>query len=298
MKRFPEPQKWTISEIEAETVIARDLYAQRRPAEGRDAYRIAVAEALNEVRELLDASDDLFDFGTVLQARRPLLDAARYLDAPPISAADLATVSGHGESSMRAEAMAARTAVIGAGLDPDRFPWLFETPQRRPTDGERRAAIGSTASMIAAQRATTVLRNRWAKRQEKAVADILEQNRYTPVKRRRIDSFADLPAGLFCPESMVFGQKSDVPVGLRNGRYLLIECKVSGSAVNSYKRLNHETVNKRDTWEKGFAAQAYTAAVLGGVFRPINVLSAQERGVYIYWEHDLAPLAAFLDQVG
>lgn len=59
---------------------------------------------------------------------------------------------------------------------------------------------------------------------------------------------------------------------------MLIECKVSGSAVNSYKRLNHETVNKRDEWERGFAAQAYTGAVLGGVFRPSNVLAAQERG--------------------
>ena len=121
---------------------------------------------------------------------------------------------------------------------------------------------------------------------------------YTQVKRRQIDSFADLLVGLFYLESFVFGQKSDVPVGLRNGRYLLIECKVSGSEVNSYKRLNHETVNKRDTWEKGFAAQAYTGAVLGGVFRPANVLAAQDRGVYIFWEHDLSPLVAFLDEDG
>lgn len=93
MKRFPEPRKWSISEIEADTEIARGLYAQRRPAEGRDAYRTSVAEARTEVQELLRASDDLLDFATVLQTRRSLLDAARYLDAPPISAADLATVA-------------------------------------------------------------------------------------------------------------------------------------------------------------------------------------------------------------
>jgi hypothetical protein len=68
--------------------------------------------------------------------------------------------------------------------------------------------------------------------------------------------------------------------------------------VNSHKRLNHETVNKRDEWERGFAAQAYTGAVLGGVFRPSNVLAAQERGVHIFWEHDLSPLAEFLRDVG
>lgn len=79
---------------------------------------------------------------------------------------------------------------------------------------------------------------------------------------------------------------------------MLLECKVSGSEVNSFRRLNHETVNKHDTWARGFAAQAYTGAVLGGVFKPVNVLAAQERGVYIFWEHHLAPLVAFLDEVG
>ena len=92
--------------------------------------------------------------------------------------------------------------------------------------------------------------------------------------------------------------KSDVPVGLRNGRFLLLECKVSGSEVNSFKRLDHETVNKRDTWERGFAAQAYTGAVLGGVFKPMNVLAAQDRGVFIFWEHDLSQLGDFLEDVG
>lgn len=109
---------------------------------------------------------------------------------------------------------------------------------------------------------------------------------------------ADLPPGQFCPESSVFGKKSDVPVGLRNGRYLLIECQVSGSEVNSFKRLNHETVNKRGAWNEGFGGQAYTAAVLSGVIGPQNVLQAQEAGAYIYWEHHLQPLAEFLVAVG
>jgi len=246
MKRFPSPHKSSIAEIEEEAAFARGVYAHRRPAEGRDAYRYAYAEAVAEVTELFDASDDLLAFGSVLQARRSLLDAARYLDAPPISADDLATVSGFVKTSMAAVAMNARAGVIAAGLDPDRFPWLSEMPPRRPDPAERSSAIRITSALIASQRAATVLRNRWAARQEKAVAIILSASGYTAAPRRRIDSFADLPAGLFCPESMVFGQKCDVPVGLRNGRYLLIECKVSGSAVNSYKRLNHETVNKRD----------------------------------------------------
>lgn len=298
MKRFPAPHTSSIAEIEEEAAFARGVYADRRPAEGRDAYRYAYAEALADVTELFDASDGLLSLSTILQTRTSLLDAARYLDAPPISADDLETVSGFVKSSATAPAMAARTNVIAAGLDPDRFPWLFDAPDRQPDPAERSSAIRVTAALIASQRAATVLRNRWAARQEKSVADILSANGYTAAPRRRIDSLADLPAGFFCPESMVFGQKCDIPVGLRNGRYLLIECKVSGSAVNSYKRLNHETVNKREEWERGFAAQAYTGAVLGGVFRPSNVLVAQERGVFIFWEHDLTPLADFLKEVG
>lgn len=298
VKRFPEPRKWSIGEIEAEAEYARGQYAARRPLEGRDAYRVAYAEAVKDITDLLGASGDLATLGATLATRQSLLDVARYVTAPPISADDLATVAGFAKSTTTGDAMAARTMVLSASIDENRFPWLFATPSRKPTPNERAAAIGATASLIAAQRAATVLRMMWAKRQEAAVAAILASKGYSQVKRRRIDSFADLPTGLFCPESFVFGQKSDVPVGLRNGRYLLLECKVSGSEVNSFKRLNHETVNKRDTWERGFAAQAYTGAVLGGVFRPLNVLAAQERGVYIFWEHDLSPLGAFLDEVG
>jgi hypothetical protein len=298
MKRFPEPRRWSISEIEAEATFAREQYAARRPSEGRNAYRVAYADAVEDVTELLDASNDLAAFGVALATRRSFLDVARYITAPPISADDLATVAGFVKSATTGDATAARTSVLSEGIDQERFPWLFATPPLRPTQDERAFAIGATASLIAAQRAATVLWIMWARRQEAAVAAVLVSRGYAQVKRRRIDSFADLPTGMFCPESLVFGQKSDVPVGLRNGRYLLLECKVSGSEVNSFKRLNHETVNKRDTWERGFAAQAYTGAVLGGVFRPSNVLAAQERGVYIFWEHDLAPLGAFLDEVG
>lgn len=47
-------------------------------------------------------------------------------------------------------------------------------------------------------------------------------------------------------------------------------------------------------WLKGFGGQAYSADVLSGVFRPQNVLDAQGAGVFIYWEHDLEPLAMYL----
>jgi hypothetical protein len=121
---------------------------------------------------------------------------------------------------MAGDPIAAPARVIVDRIDQARFPWLFTAPPPKPTSEERAYAIGTTASLVATQRAATVLRGMWARRQETAVAAILTGRRYTRVSRRRIDSFADLPAGLFCPESTVFGQRPDVPVGLRNGRFL------------------------------------------------------------------------------
>jgi hypothetical protein len=298
MRRFPEPRRWTLPELQAQVAIARRLYAGRRPTEGRDAYRIAFADAVAEVTDLLDSSDDLHFLDALLLSRPSLIGAARYLDAPPISEDDLATVSGVPKTSLTATSMARRSPVLRAGLDADRFPWIFARPPRSPTRAERASAIRITAALLAAQRAATVLRNRWAARQEAAVKQVLAGKGYAESGRRRILAVGDLPAGEFSPESMVFGKKCDVPVGLRNGRYLLLECKVSGSEVNSYKRLNHETVNKHDRWQAAFGGQAYTAGVLGGVFSPANVLAAQDEGVFVFWEHDLAPLAEFLDEVG
>lgn len=297
MRRFPEPRKWTLEEIKAEAEIARAIYAERRPPEGREAFRVAHAEALEEVRRLLDVSDQLRTFSGLLVEHPGLLDASRFLAAPFFSQDDLATVSGHGKTSTAAAAMEARTEVLSEGLDVDRFPWL--AAGRPATQDELEIAIRTTAVLVATQRAGTVLRNMWARRQEAAVAAVLEANRYKRAARRRIMAITDLPSGQFCPESNVFGKNADVPVGLRNSRYLLMECKVSNSEVNSYKRLNHECVNKREIWFKGFGDQAYTAAVLSGVFKPSDVLSAQEAGhVFIYWEHNLEPLAAYLTEIG
>lgn len=204
--RFPEPRTWTIGEIEAEARIARDIYAARRPLEGREAYKVAHADAVDAVTELLDASDDLADLASTLADRRPLLDVARYITAPPISADDLDTVARFLRPTTAGGPMAAPAKVLVDGIDRDRFPWLFVPPRRDATPEERSFAIGTTAALIAAQRAATVLRNMWAKRQEAAVASLLASKGYELVGPRRIDSLADLPGGTYCPESLVFGQ--------------------------------------------------------------------------------------------
>ena len=91
----------------------------------------------------------------------------------------------------------------------------------------------ATAALWAVQRTATARRGESATRQEEAVKALLRAKGFTEVPRRDINAIGDLGRGEFCPEAKVAGAKCDVPVGLRNNRYLLIECKVSSSAVNS-----------------------------------------------------------------
>lgn len=103
-----------------------------------------------------------------------------------------------------------------------------------------------------------------------------------------------LEPGQYSREAVAVGTRADVPVALRDRRLLLIECKVSNSAVNSYKRLNRETAGKAGHWRRELGARAIPAAVLAGVFDLASLTSAQVAGVTIFWEHDLAQLRQFV----
>jgi hypothetical protein len=126
------------------------------------------------------------------------------------------------------------------------------------------------------------------------VEALLIQRQFRKVPRRPITIVGGLAPGEYCREAAVVGVKCDVPVGLLDGRFLLIECKVSNSAVNSVKRLNRETVGKARQWRQAFGDRAIPAAVLAGVFKLPNLTDAQNAGVALFWEHDLEPLASFL----
>ena len=74
-----------------------------------------------------------------------------------------------------------------------------------------------------------------------------------------------------------------------------IECKVSNSAVNSYKRVNHEAAGKARGWITAFGQrQIVPAAVIAGVFNPGNLIGAQTVGLALFWNHRLDDLAEFI----
>jgi hypothetical protein len=80
---------------------------------------------------------------------------------------------------------------------------------------------------------------------------------------------------------------------------MAIECELSNSTVNSYKRLVHDTGGKAAHWYHQLGrAQVIPSAVLSGVYSTDNLQDVQEnKGVYLFWQHRLADLAAFVSSV-
>ena len=101
--------------------------------------------------------------------------------------------------------------------------------------------------------------------------------------------------GQFCGESKLGGTRADIVARLYDGRVMPLECKVSNSAVNSFKRINHEAAGKARDWIAGFGQlQVVPAAVIAGVFNPPNLATAQHEGLTIYWNDRLDDLVEFI----
>lgn len=161
---------------------------------------------------------------------------------------------------------------------------------------ERETAIAWTAGIWAIEQLRTLLRIESSHRQETAVVRVLEEVGFKQQPRvRRITSLDELARGTFARETVLAGSKCDVPVRLRDGRLLAVECKVSNSALNSVKRLIRETGGKARRWHDAFGQQVTTGAVLAGVYGLVNLRDAQDTyGIAIFWEHELNPLRDFL----
>ncbi len=225
--------------------------------------------------------------------------AFRYLAAPPISDDDLRTLA---ESTLSARALRTdveqaervREAVLNV-IDPHRFPWVGA--DRSPSGREREIAIVASAVLVATQRVGTGRRTNAKREQEQRVKGLLSQIGFSEVGPRDIPLLEYGPEpGQFCGESKLGDSRADLVVRLRDRRYLAVECKVSNSAVNSFKRVNHEALGKARRWVSQFGTAAVVpAAVLSGVFSPPNLASAQEAGLFLFWSHRLGDLQAFIE---
>lgn len=299
-----EPRRWSAAQLTKETAEAIRLFRAGRTGEPQIYSRFfeAFAPIFRELIDhklpalLKDGSHNRLVASIVSDERART--AFRYLAAPPISDDDLKTLASTklSTAALRTDAAQAkriRRAVLNV-IDPYRFPWVAE--DRAPSAPERKTAIVASAVLVATQKVATTRRTNAKLLQETAVKDVLKSIGFKEIPSRNIPLLEDGPQpGQYCGESRLGDTRADLVIRLPDRRYLAIECKVSNSAVNSFKRVNHEALGKARRWVEQFGKRAVVpAAVLSGVFNAKNLKDAQDGGLYLIWARRLNDLRSFI----
>ena len=297
------PPIWTDAELDADRRQAVQAFIDERIGEPLEQYLAFFQSARESIETIVELTLDLTQIrerASEVLGNPDLVDCCRYLASPPISRDDLETIADVTMAPTLIKKDPARAErlmdTILLGLDRERFPWVSE--DRDPTEAEREMAIVSTAAMRAMRQVETLRRNEGKNLQEKEVKRFLaEECGFTEVATRDITNLARAPElGCFCGECAVGSRKADIVVRLWDGRVMPIECKVSNSSTNSYKRINNDAAVKADTWRVEFGdVNAVPAAVLSGVFALNNLTYAQEHKLTLLWSHRLRPLKEFIE---
>lgn len=297
------PGRWSVNALAADVMQAEADFRRERLGEPLALWKENFRACRAQVRRVFHALElqrpvrphsskitDLYAQG--------LGDCLRYFAAPPVSQDDLKALidSSLSVRTLRREPHVARNVLrtLLRTLDPVRFPWIHHGSV--PRAPEWRAAINSTSVLMAAQRVATARRHSGKNAQERAARDYLVSIGLVEVAPRRIDTFHTAPApGEFCGESEVAQRKADIVVRLFDGRLLLIECKVSNSALNSVKRVNNDAGAKAAAWLQRLGdSQVVPAALLSGVFKVRNLEQAQNLRLTLFWAHRLQDIGTFV----
>lgn len=302
-----KPTIWSTEDLLKDAAESREIFRSERIGEPLQLYTEFFDEFQKVFTDLIDKLDDIsadpvdHKLLSQLVTGKNNKKAFRYLAAPPISEDDLKALAdaSFGPKIFKNDPDAAKRVrdVVLSVLDPYRFPWVVQ--KRAATANEIDAAVVASAALAAAKEVETKRRNSSKDVQETAVKDVLRGAGFVEVAKRNIPMLTEAPnRGEFCGESAIAGTRADVVVRLRDGRVLAIECKVSNSAVNSYKRLIHEASGKATTWYRQLGeAQVVPAAVLSGIYAPSNLEKAQnEKACFLFWQHRLSDLAKFVSQ--
>lgn len=283
------------------------MFRQERMKEPLGVYLKVYDQVEEAIATLLETTDDLANLEeqALKTLTKPgLVEAFRYLAAPPVSIDDLRVLAD--THSIAPSVLAANpdyvqrlVQTIRAGLDPRRFPWV--SGERPPTEAEREAAIMASSTLMAVQRIETSRRNEGKTAQEERVRQALVSYGLEQVQiaGNVINTLIEAPKpGQFCSEVKLGERKADFVVGLWDNRLMAIECKVSNSSLNSVKRLNNDAAVKAEIWTHDFGSRNIVpVAVLGGVFKLLNLQNAQQRGLTLYWAHRLTDMTDWMERV-
>ena len=297
-----QPPQWSAEDLDKDSRDATEIFRKERLEEPLEDYLEAFDDCLGNVEDLFETTIDLTELDeTAIQflTDQKLFGVFRYLPGPPISDDDLKTVAevqSLNAAQLRNDPDAVQRiiSVVRMGMDRRRFPWVRE--EREPTETEKKAAILASAALMATQRVGTDRRSKGKKAQEGMVSGVLTGGGLVEVAKRKVLTLTDAPEpGQFCGESYLGDRKADFLVRLWDHRIMAIECKVSNSATNSVKRLNNDAAAKAEAWIKDFGTrQVVPAAVLSGVYKLHNLEDAQNRGLALFWAHDLKALTDWI----
>ena len=293
---------WTRDQLESARILAEDHFRSSRYSEPRETYIALFDEYRELVTEVLAQTDDLTsmeDHALSILSNSRQREVFRYLTGPPVSEDDLKVLMG-GTSisatrlSQDPKLLADIIEFVKDWHDRRRFPWIGANTI--PDDKSRAAAVLATSALLAMRRLETMRRNEGKEFQERAVETKLLEYGFVQVAPRTIPTLQRAPAaGEFCRESTLGNRKADFVIGLFDSRTMALECKVSNSSTNSVKRLNNDAAIKSETWRSDFGTlQVVTAAVLSGVYNTHNLEDAQNRGLTLFWAHDLDSMIEWL----
>jgi hypothetical protein len=298
------PQRST-KDLKKEADKAREIFRAARSVEPLTMYKEFFASFVPIFKDVFarlpELTKDEVDPKAVAEvfASKNRGDAFRYLAAPPISADDLEVLAEVtlSQKTLKADAAAAkrvRDTVLHL-IDPYRFPWVKD--KRAPRVEEMETAIVASTAILAAKRVEMKRRSDATKDQERQVKEALISVGFEQINPKNIAMLTDAPTpGQFCGESKFGPTRADVVISLYDKRIMALECKVSNSAVNSFKRLIHEAAGKAVKWLAAFGKnQTVPAAVLAGVYSVENLVLAQDQGLALFWSHDLSDLQEWID---
>lgn len=300
------PKRYTWLElVEMSLTMTEDFVRARHEAENHlaERYHESFEKALKDVEAVFKRTEALRSLSS--ESGQELLisgylQTLRNMCRPTVSEDDFKNLSDTGtvSASKFSDIGLSQSALdyLERNLNRDIFSWL--DADTAPTDSERHAAAVAVAALAAEQKTKTLMRGSSSKRQEQAVREALIAR--CGLKSVASKSFELLSNGpgkgeLFDRETLVAGTKADVVLGLYDGRIMCLECKVSNSEVNSFKRLNHEAVDKVKKWAGSFGKQCVSGVVIQGCFKAANLVSAQDDGAYLFCSSNLTPLIDFIN---
>ena len=284
---------------------AKQLYvASQTPRSEAKDWHAALMEARRDVAAALRASDYLSDVPKALEENGGHMRVFRHFMAPPISQDQFKLLcdgwSKDGENKghpLTRQKAAEASSVFKEWQDSAIGGWLKDG--RKPTHSEVRATLLRVAPLIARQGLATWKRNQSAKKQEKAVVDLLVSKGWTKLPSRLIHTQAAVPAKHFMHNTRfatktTASQEVDVACGLKDSYVTAMECKVTNDETNSVKRVN-DIIKKATAWKEHWGSFVVTAALLQGVVAPKSVQNLTDNGVVVFWSHDLGAFSDWLD---